>query len=62
MITRGQAGYRPIQSTLPAVQAVALFNTPLNISAEDVDTMLAGSMFGWDCKAAQRPRSNPARN
>lgn len=52
IIIRGQAGYHVMKSSLPAELAVRLFNEPLRVTPEQVEAMLAGSMFGWTCPAA----------
>ncbi len=59
IITRGESGYRPLASECDAATAVRLFNEPLGITPEQVEAMLAGSMFGWDCPAANpKPSTN----
>jgi hypothetical protein len=52
MITRGEPGYRPFASEFAPATAVRLFNESLHVTPEQVKAMLAGSMFGWDCPAA----------
>jgi hypothetical protein len=54
MITRGESGYRPFASEFDAATAVRLFNESLGVTEPQVQAMLAGSMFGWDCPAANR--------
>lgn len=58
IITRGESGYRPFASEFDAETAVRLFNESLRITEADAQAMLAGSMFGWDCPAANPPNSN----
>ena len=58
MITRGEPGYRPFASEFDAETAVRLFNESLRVTPEQVQAMLAGSMFGWDCPAANPKPSN----
>lgn len=47
-IKRGEPGYYPIHTNLPAAD----LNAQSGVTPEQVDAMLAGSMFGWHVKAA----------
>ena len=47
LITRGEMGYH----LLPGVD-VDKYNAYRNVTKEQEQAMLAGSMFGWDCPAA----------
>lgn len=47
-IKRGETGYYPIQTTVTAAD----LNAQSGVTAEQVEAMLAGSMFGWHVKAA----------
>lgn len=48
MIKRGEDGYYPAARDLD----VDAFNARLDISRAQVEAMLAGSMFGWECPGA----------
>ena len=51
-ITRGEAGYRPVNSPFtPEALNAALDPTP---TPEQIEAMIVGSMFGWD-----RPGADP---
>ena len=52
IITRGESGYRPFASEFDPETAVRRFNESLRLTPEQAKAMLAGSMFGWDCPAA----------
>ena len=45
-----------MKTTLPSEIAVEVFNRPLGVTPEQVEAMLAGSLFGWNCPAAN-PKS-----
>lgn len=55
IVTRGEPGYRelgPRDHSAPFDGHA--FNAEHGISTERAEAMLAGSMFGWDCPAAQK--------
>ena len=58
IITRGQSGYHEMKTNLPPELAVRLFNDSLGVTPKQVEAMLAGSMFGWNCPAANRKARN----
>lgn len=47
-IVRGESGYFPVHHATN----VARFNDERGITEQQVDAMLAGSMFGWECPGA----------
>jgi hypothetical protein len=48
LIKRGVKGYFPVNNNLD----VDGFNARGGVTAAQVEAMTAGSMFGWDCPAA----------
>jgi len=60
-IVRGESGYYPYKDSnthLPvmgqeAVEKMKQGNAELGLTDEQVEAMMCGSMFGWDCKAAK---------
>lgn len=54
MLIRGRSGYRPFESRFTPDE----FNAQIGITPEGVQAMLAGSMFGWDCPAANPQPTN----
>jgi hypothetical protein len=47
LIVRGELGYRPFKEI-----DVEAFNSRHGLSPDEVEAMLVGSMFGWDCPGA----------
>ncbi len=47
-IVRGVSGYFPVHHATD----VARFNNDRGITEQQVDAMLTGSMFGWECPGA----------
>lgn len=47
LIKRGESGYYPALNIDPDV-----YNKSRNITKAQEEAMLAGSMFGWNCKSA----------
>lgn len=60
VIKRGESGYRPVAN--PANISLEKLNVALGVDEVEMDAMLAGSMFGWDCPAANPPRDSKAEN
>ena len=48
LIRRGESGHYPFDTDID----VDKFNTDLGVTKNQVSAMEAGSMFGWDCPAA----------
>lgn len=57
-IVRGESGYYPVH---PATD-VARFNNERGITEHQVEAMLAGSMFGWECPGADPDEYGCASN
>ena len=57
LITRGERGYRGFdfhpRKREPAHEVVKTFNDIMRVTDQQAQAMLAGSMFGWDCPAAE---------
>jgi hypothetical protein len=51
LIKRGVEGYFPAPVELGSI-SIDAFNQHLGVTPVQVAAMLAGSMFGWDCPAA----------
>ncbi len=68
IVKRGESGYYPQQvgivypDLLPKEQAQGIVNernAELGVSRQQSEAMLTGSMFGWDCPAADPNNYNP---
>ena len=55
VITRGERGYKPVSVKIAGLDSHATvdrLNTALGVSKAHAAAMMAGSLFGWDCPAA----------